>query len=30
MIPDKLKVKEGFHHDLKAKAMDELRGPAFP
>lgn len=25
-----LKVKEGFHHDLNAKTIDELRGPAFP
>jgi len=23
-------VKEGFHHDLNAKATDELRGPTFP
>jgi len=24
-----LKVKEGFHHDLNAKAIDELLGPTF-
>lgn len=29
-VPDTLNVKEGFHHDLKAKAIDELRGPTFP
>lgn len=25
-----LKVKEGFHHDLNANAIDELRGPILP
>lgn len=27
--PEMLKVKEGFHHDLNANAIDELRGPTF-
>ena len=28
--PEMLKVKEGFHHDLNANAIEELRGPTFP
>lgn len=29
-IPERLRVKAGFHHDLKANAKEELRGPVFP
>lgn len=29
-VPERFSVKEGFHHDLKAKAIEELRGPTFP
>lgn len=29
-VPEMLKVKEGFHHDLNARASDELRGPTLP
>ena len=29
-IPEMLKVKEGFHQDLSANAIDELRGPILP
>lgn len=29
-LPDTLKLKEGFHHDLKEKDRDELSGPTFP
>jgi len=28
-VPEMLKVKEGFHHDLNARAIVELLGPAF-
>lgn len=30
LIPDMLKVKAGFHHDLNAKANEEPTGPTFP
>ena len=29
-VPEMLNVKEGFHHDLKAKAIEELKGPNLP
>lgn len=30
LLPDTLKLNEGFHHDLKEKDRAELRGPTFP
>lgn len=29
-IPVTLNVKDGFHHDLNARAKEDLEGPSFP